>query len=78
MEIRDTKGIAITCIEDWAKVFDTPKKKRHWKVGRSAYSIAKFILEDRGEDKIASLISSILSEKVGPVRLNVYSSGGPF
>ncbi len=64
MEITDSKGNSITCLNDWAKVFDTPKKRLHWKIGRSAYSIADFIMNKHGEEKIMQLVSSILSEQV--------------
>ncbi len=64
MRIEDKSGNEITSIEDWKKLFETPQQKDHWKVGRSAHSIADFIMHRNGEDKISALIEKVLDEAV--------------
>lgn len=64
MRIEDTNGEEIISLEDWAKIFDTPQRKKHWKAGRSAHSIADFILNRGGEKRIAKLLERVVPEEV--------------
>ena len=64
MRIEDTNGKEINSLEDWAKIFDTPQRKKHWKAGRSAHSIADFILNRGGEKRIAKLLEHVVPEEV--------------
>ena len=46
--IIEYKGNAINNILDWEKyIFTDTKKAKHWKVGRSAYSLADFIMHKK-------------------------------
>ncbi len=39
----------IKTFDDWANIFLGTKKAKHWKEGRSAYSIAVFIMNHNGQ-----------------------------
>ena len=64
MKIKDNHGNEINTLDDWANIYDTPREKIHWKKGRSAYSIAEYILNRSGTDKITQRLSEILNETV--------------
>ncbi len=55
----------IKTLEEWKiKVFGTGQKAIHWKVGRSAYSLAKFMLEKDGVKYVTKLLEEALNEKI--------------
>ncbi len=62
MRITTDKGTDIATLEQWR----TCIRSGHWKQGRSAYSLADFILNRNGAKILESRISSVLSR---PVRL---------
>lgn len=62
MRIENSDGAAITDIAAWEKVFE--KEPHHWKPGRSAHSIADFILHRNGEERLRTLVSAALGEDV--------------
>lgn len=65
MKLQDSKGNVINNLSEWENYFfKSNKKKKHWKDGRSAKSIADFMINKNGKQIIIDLISSILSEKV--------------
>jgi len=65
MKIQDSKSNTIKTITDWSKLFlANPKKKKHWKEGRSAFELANFILNKNGENYLIDLISNMLREKI--------------
>lgn len=64
MRIEDNQGRTITSLEDWAKLYDTPRESKHWKEHRSAYSIADFILNHDGAETIRSRISATLGHEI--------------
>jgi hypothetical protein len=47
-------------IKEWEEIFN-PK---HWKVGRSAYELANFMLNKNGENVIKQLLDDTLKEKI--------------
>ena len=55
-------GKTISNILDWEKYIFSSKKKKHWKVGRSAYSLADFIIHKKGENFIKDEVSKIIKE----------------
>ena len=61
MKIVDYHGRAISTLEEWERHFNSSK---HWKKGRSAYSLADFILNRNGAAHLESRVSSVLSEEV--------------
>lgn len=52
----------ITNLSEWEKYVFTGKKKIHWKEGRSAYSLADFIINQPGVEKIENILSPVVSE----------------
>lgn len=63
MKYTDSKGNLINNINDWENtVFKSSKKKKHWKVGRSAYELANFIMNSNGEATIKKIVSELINE----------------
>lgn len=60
MEIFYSKDNPIRNLEDWSKLHS----EKHWKVGNSAYELAKFILEGSGIEYISGIINQILDKEV--------------
>ncbi|MDZ7841902.1 MAG: hypothetical protein U5R46_13965 [Gammaproteobacteria bacterium] len=83
MTIVDTSGRPLLDIEDWAKLYDTPRISHQWKKGRSAYSVAEFIFNRDGLEHIGRRASEVLGtplniEKAVPeyeVRFDEYGRG---
>lgn len=57
MKIEDSKNNQINSIEDWRKI--QPKAK--WKAGRSAFELAKFVIQDHGVKYISDIVNKLLS-----------------
>jgi len=53
-------GKTISNIKDWEKEVFSGKKKIHWKVGRSAYSLADFIINKNGKVDIKKEIIKVI------------------
>ena len=67
MRVVDSQDHGISCLQEWEnRIFSKPSKKRHWKPGRSAYSLADFIMDpkEKGVAHLESRISSILKQSV--------------
>ena len=64
MRIEDQEGRPIHLMKDWARLYDTPEKRYQWKEGRSAHSLAEFILMHDGVNYLQSLASTALSEEI--------------
>ena len=62
LKVSDSRGNDITTLEQWSKTV----RRSHWKQGRSAYSLADFIMTRNGAAHLESRISPVLSQ---PVRL---------
>lgn len=83
MTIEDVSGKVLRNIDDWAKLYETPQISHQWKKGRSAYSIAEFILNRDGLEHIGGRASEVLGtaltiEKAVPefeVRFDEYGRG---
>jgi hypothetical protein len=56
------KGKLISNISEWEKFIFSGTKKKHWKEGRSAYSIADFIINNNGERFIQKEVSKVIGE----------------
>ena len=61
MKIVGPHGNEISSLEDWAKLH----LEKHWKEGRSAYSVADFILNRDGAAYLESRLSEVLRSEVG-------------
>lgn len=84
MKYTDSKGNQIKNINDWeALVFQSSKKKKHWKVGRSAHSLADFMMSGNGETFIKKIVSELLKENISfekaitelEIRFDLYGHG---
>ena len=66
MKVVDSKGQGISNLDQWrSRIFDGTSKIRHWKKGRSAYSLAEFTMDHRkGALYLEKRISSVLSRDV--------------
>ena len=60
MKIVSSGGNEISSLEDWA----TLHRKRHWKEGRSAYSVADFVFNRGGTSYLESRLSEVLRQPV--------------
>ena len=66
MIVVDSQGNRISSLDQWRnRYFGTPSKAKQWKEGRSAYSLAKFIMDQqKGAAYLENRISSVLSQEV--------------
>ena len=64
MRVEDAKGVPITSLADWAKLYESPRTSRQWVEGRSAYSAAEFIFNRNGAESLRNRIADSLSEAV--------------
>lgn len=62
--IKDKEGKSITTLNDWQRTFVSGNKSLHWKKGRSAYTLADFVLNHHGIDKIQNRLEEILASDV--------------
>ena len=65
MRIEDSKGNLLTCLDDW-KALQEPDQ---WKPGRSAHSIADFVVNRQGASRFRDRVSSVLGESVVLLKL---------
>lgn len=83
MRIQDSQGHEIKSLADWAKLYNTPQTSHQWKVGRSAYSAAEFIINQDGGKVIQkwveeAICKNIVIERVIPeyeVRFDKFGRG---
>ena len=63
MKVVDSQGQRISSLDQWRRrIFDGTSKIKHWKKGRSAYSLAEFTMDPRkGAVYLEKRISSVLS-----------------
>ena len=60
MKIEDSKGIPITNLADWAKLYESPRSSHQWKEGRSAHSTAEFIINRNGAERLRNRIADVI------------------
>ena len=60
MRIISPKGDTVSTMEEWSKCVRPP----HWKEGRSAYSLADFILNQEGSRILEERLSRVLNDQV--------------
>ena len=60
LKVIDYEGDDITSLVHWSKLV----RRGHWKPGRSAYSLADFILNRQGAAHLEYRLASVLSESV--------------
>ena len=62
MIYKDANELQIINMNEWYdRFFKNTKKEIHWKEGRSAYSIADFLMNKNGEKIISDSISNIFT-----------------
>jgi hypothetical protein len=64
MRVEDSKGVPISSLADWARLYDTPRSAHQWKKHRSAYSTAEFICNRNGAELLRTRIADALGEPV--------------
>ena len=64
MRIEDAKGVPISSLDDWAGIYSSPRSAHQWKEHRSAFSVAKFILNRNGGDCIRARVSDAIGQQV--------------
>ena len=64
MRIEDSNGTEIVDLEQWSRLYDTPRERRKWKEHRSAYSVAEFILNHAGGMHLQARVCDVLGESV--------------
>jgi len=64
MTFFDKTGRKLANLEDWAQVFSDSDKEKHWKEGRSAYTLATYMLEENGAEEIQHIARVVLDKKV--------------
>jgi len=62
--IQDKDGNIIQSMEDWATIYTSGNKAKQWKEGRSAYSIADFVINHHGLEKIKSRVEEIIQDQI--------------
>ena len=60
LKVIDSRGNEITTLEQWSRTV----RRSHWKQGRSAYSLADFIMNRNGAAHLEARIASVLSQPV--------------
>lgn len=64
MKIKDSTGRPIQTLDEWSTIYEKSGEKRHWKPGRSAHSIADFILNHNGAERLRRRVEEMLGETV--------------
>lgn len=62
MRIEDSSSNEITNLTDRAKLYETPQTLHQWKEGRSAYSVADFIVNHDGVRIIQNRIEEVIGQ----------------
>ena len=69
MKIESKDGKVINTLEDWASLYDTPQQSHQWKEHRSAYSVADFMLNRNGADRLQRRVSEAVEDSVSFERI---------
>jgi len=65
MRVVDSRGQRISNLVEWqSRIFDGTSKEKDWKKGRSAHSLAEFIMDRKGAAYLETRMSSVLSQHV--------------
>ena len=65
MKIVDSRDQTISNLTEWrSRIFDGTSKEKDWKKGRSAQSLAEFIMDRNGASYLEKRISAVLSRQV--------------
>ena len=64
MKVVNRQREEIATLEDWEAYFKSTRNPEHWKEGRSAYSLADFIINQDGGSHLKSTLSLVLGTRV--------------
>ena len=64
MRVEDIKGNLLTSMAEWARLYDSPRSSHQWKEHRSAYSVAEFILNRNGAERLLVRVAEAVGEAV--------------
>jgi len=64
VQIEDPHGNIVTDMTSWANIFDSPRERRHWKPGRSAHSLADYVIQHRGLNRINERVGQLIGQSV--------------
>ena len=64
MKVQTSQERDIITLADWAELFSSPRRKRQWRKGRSAYSLADFIMKNSGASRMESVLGEVLGCRV--------------
>lgn len=65
MRIVDSRGQQISNLIEWrSRIFDGTSKEKDWKKGRSAYSLAEFIIDRKGAAYLETRACAVLSQHI--------------
>ena len=65
MRVVDPHGQQVSNLVEWrSRIFDATSKEKDWKKGRSAHSLAEFIMNRKGAAYLETRISAVLSQSI--------------
>ena len=64
MKVVNGQGKEIASLQDWARLFSSPRNRRHWKEERSAYSLGDSIVNQNGAAHLESAVPDVLNHYV--------------
>lgn len=62
VRITDSKGRPIATIDEWSMIYEKDGEKRQWEPGRSAHSVADFILNHNGAERLQQRVEQLLGQ----------------
>ena len=69
MRIEDSKGCEIRTLDEWSMIYDKDGEKPQWEPGRSAHSVAEFILNHNGVEQLQRRLDDVLGQSVSFERM---------
>lgn len=64
MDIKDSTGRPIQTLDEWSTIYEKNGEKPQWKPGRSAHSIADFILNHKGAERLRRRVEELCGDAV--------------
>jgi hypothetical protein len=64
VRVEDLDGKEIASLEGWATLYAKPRRSHQWKQHRSAYSVAKFVLDHDGGEVMQERLSEALNRNI--------------
>ena len=64
MRIEDSNGREIQNLDEWSMIYDKNGEKPQWQPGRSAHSVAEFVLNRNGVERFEQRVREVLGQSV--------------